>query len=463
MKWYNVFPEVPKEFHESVIKALKLQTNSSENNSDENERVSIMELNKSEKSFRPRNIYITLGAAAAAVMLMVFGIPFVLGNGILADPDSTEETIEPVDGIDDEIDADVNTNVANINPIADINDINDTINNDILKDINDIINNDISDVFTDLDGVFGSLDDIINNYNLEDITVNWADNYVNGFKSYTLDELRELVYDEAVPSVAEFSDVSSLTLNIISNDINIRHGGDKLTIEYDRWFDEHYIIKGVNGAVEFSHNQQIWQKLSNGYSSNTWLTAILREKGAAPRVIEITIPESMSLDSFIINTGSSKITIEDANLSLGNAAINYGSGDINLINSTIYGSAVFNYGSGNVNVHGSRITESATFNFGGGTTEIRDSDFSDSLSINSGSGQYDVINCTFGMLSISTAIGGGTVTLPAGAGNYDISFDTISGKLNHNGVSVDKNSLRNESAEIKINLSNVSGTFNINT
>lgn len=247
-----------------------------------------------------------------------------------------------------------------------------------------------------------------------------GDFYENG-TMHSLDELSELVYDQAKPMERRFENVSSLKLlNLVNENVKVTRGGNALIIRYPEWYEGEYAFTSEDDGKTVLLKKETGNRyLKKGSSINGgWLQEVLRHKGIQTEiVIEVVIPESMPLDSLYIGSVNGKVDITDCTLE-------------KLSLSSV---------SSPVTVKGRRIQ----------TINISDVDCGIKLE-----------NCAFDTLNVSAVSGEVDVQLTGKASDYDITFNNLSGSLKVNGTEV--KSARNESAKKKITFSGVSGSLSVN-
>jgi len=86
-KWYNVFPEVPEDFHERVMTTVTTLEKAGRKNFIKKERVNIMEQNI---TYGRGRVFAALGGVVAAIMLVIFGGGYLVYSGILGGGGLTE-------------------------------------------------------------------------------------------------------------------------------------------------------------------------------------------------------------------------------------------------------------------------------------------------------------------------------------------------------------------------------------
>lgn len=265
------------------------------------------------------------------------------------------------------------------------------------------------------------------------------DYYSNGDNNVyydSLDELKDLVFENARMTEREFDDISSLNIVTTGDHISVTQGGDKLTVRYYEWLDNGYRLNVKNGMLILSQNNLPYLR-ENGSTTNDWLRPYLQSKGKQPyNTVEITVPESVELDLLSINTMSGQIQIKDCDFNDG-IILNTMSGTSNIINCA----------SDNISISAmsgfNRIENCA----------------SSTIKINSMSGSSYIENCISDYIEIDLMSGSGHITLKDSAENYDVSFDSDWHYLTYNGNRA-KN-MSNPNAASKIKLSGMSGTFSI--
>jgi hypothetical protein len=114
-KWFNVFPQVPDEFHERVTTTISTLEIASNKNFIKKERFNIMEQRVNNGAKR---IYATVGGVLAAIMLVVIGGGLLVYNGFLGNGRLSEQFLPGTAGVDDDnIFADLETDEPDISDI----------------------------------------------------------------------------------------------------------------------------------------------------------------------------------------------------------------------------------------------------------------------------------------------------------------------------------------------------------
>lgn len=262
----------------------------------------------------------------------------------------------------------------------------------------------------------------------------WNFETING---YTPEELKKLLYDKPVLIEKSYKDVSKITTNLFSDSIVVKRGGDKVNIKFYEWTKDEYKLTVDNDGtltLEYAANKKnmVYNTDSKGSVNNNgstyingsnivtgdWVNVLLmmqgkspnpEEEGAPSRVVEITLPNSVTFESVELYTTSGNINIEGCNIR--SVKQDTASGNVSISNCTAV-TILQDTASGNANI--SDCTSSSTIkqDTASGSVSIKDS-ITDNINQDTASGNASAANCTADKITQSTA--SGMITISSGS------------------------------------------------
>jgi len=310
-----------------------------------------------------------------------------------------------------------------------------------------------------------------------------ARNRINPFNNWEIryyediDLLHSMVFDK--PRLAEhvFYQADSLNIDLISDNIIITTGGDRLVIRYYEWVENLFTVDNAGGTISlipggphhrFNVNAtDTRNKIMSGFTTDgyfydrNWLPRYLEANGKPTiTTIEIIIPENMTLGTTRINTFNGDIIIsgisvrDDTDISTMNGQIRLTDGSFGPVDLSSMG--------GEIIVSGSDFSGIANLSTFSGLLQAENTVFNRIVNFSSTSGAINSINSRFNnAANFSVHNGNGRIVLTESANQYDIHFSRIRGELRHNGVSINSDTLQNPNGTWRINLSGFSAGFEI--
>jgi DUF4097 and DUF4098 domain-containing protein YvlB len=255
-----------------------------------------------------------------------------------------------------------------------------------------------------------SLGELVNN--VVDASLDYAENH-KPEKSYTYEQLEKLVYPKAKLIEKDIDDVKNLDISLVSENVILKQGGDKVHIKYYQWYDNQYNLSLKNGRLTFKNVKDKYLKINSNTYNNVWLPEVLKHMGYEinpedPKdhngTVVITVPKGITLKSVGMDLVAGSLTI--SNLSADTVTLENVSGNINL--SECYAADLSaSVVSGKINATTIR-GNSADIENVSGYTLLTDCQFSD-MDVNNVSGGIKVDGGT-GKLSVENVTGDTYIT-----------------------------------------------------